>query len=306
MSERRDHGRDHEALVERVVTSTIGLFELAGLYLGDRLGLYRALHDARSRDQRAAGRAHRHRRALRARVARAAGRERAARASTTRRRPPPRGATRCRPATPRPLVDPDGAAYIAPLARQALGMLAPAAAARGGVPKRATGSPTRDYGPDTREGIADLNRAMFINELGSAWFPSIDDVHARLDSPPGACVADLGCGSGWSSIAIARAYPHAFVDGIDSDAASIETARANARAEGLDGSRPLLRPGRKRRRTRRRLRPGHRSSRPCTTWPAPSRHSPTRAGCSPTAARRSSPTSAWRSASPRRATTSSA
>ena len=34
-----------EALVDRVVTSTIGLFELAGLYLGDRLGLYRALHD---------------------------------------------------------------------------------------------------------------------------------------------------------------------------------------------------------------------------------------------------------------------
>jgi ubiquinone/menaquinone biosynthesis C-methylase UbiE len=74
---------------------------------------------------------------------------------------------------------------------------------------------------------------MFINELGSSWFPAIADVHARLSAPPGACVADLGCGSGWSSIAIAKAYPHAFVDGIDNDAASIDTARANAAAEGL-------------------------------------------------------------------------
>ena len=34
-----------EALVERVVASTIGLFDLAGLYLGQRLGLYRRSHD---------------------------------------------------------------------------------------------------------------------------------------------------------------------------------------------------------------------------------------------------------------------
>ena len=37
-----------EALIERVVASTIGLFDLAGLYLGQRLGLYRALHDGGS------------------------------------------------------------------------------------------------------------------------------------------------------------------------------------------------------------------------------------------------------------------
>ena len=90
-----------EALVDRVVTSTIGLFELAGLYLGDRLGLYRALHDEPGATSGRAGSAHRHRRALRARVARAPGRERAAQRATTRRRPPPSDATRCRPAMPR-------------------------------------------------------------------------------------------------------------------------------------------------------------------------------------------------------------
>jgi SAM-dependent methyltransferase len=50
----------------------------------------------------------------------------------------------------------------------------------------------------------------------------------------GARVADLGCGTGWSSIAIARAYPNAVVDGLDVDGASIEAARANAADEGLE------------------------------------------------------------------------
>jgi 2-polyprenyl-3-methyl-5-hydroxy-6-metoxy-1,4-benzoquinol methylase len=83
-------------------------------------------------------------------------------------------------------------------------------------------------------GIAELNRAMFVNELATSWFPAIADVHARLGSEPGACVADLGCGEGWSSLAIARGYPRTVVDGIDADPDSIETARANAQAEGLD------------------------------------------------------------------------
>jgi 2-polyprenyl-3-methyl-5-hydroxy-6-metoxy-1,4-benzoquinol methylase len=46
-------------------------------------------------------------------------------------------------------------------------------------------------------------------------------------------VADVACGTGWSSIAIARAYPKAHVDGIDLDCASIDTATANAAATGL-------------------------------------------------------------------------
>jgi 2-polyprenyl-3-methyl-5-hydroxy-6-metoxy-1,4-benzoquinol methylase len=57
-------------------------------------------------------------------------------------------------------------------------------------------------------------------------------VHARLQAP-GARVADLACGAGWSSIAIARAYPDVRVDGFDGDAASVELARANAEAEGV-------------------------------------------------------------------------
>jgi SAM-dependent methyltransferase len=47
-------------------------------------------------------------------------------------------------------------------------------------------------------------------------------------------VADVGCGAGWSSIALARAYPEARVDGFDVDEASVDLARAHAAAEGVD------------------------------------------------------------------------
>jgi 2-polyprenyl-3-methyl-5-hydroxy-6-metoxy-1,4-benzoquinol methylase len=46
-------------------------------------------------------------------------------------------------------------------------------------------------------------------------------------------VADIGCGTGWSSISIARAYPGARVDGYDLDEPSIDLARANAEHAGV-------------------------------------------------------------------------
>jgi 2-polyprenyl-3-methyl-5-hydroxy-6-metoxy-1,4-benzoquinol methylase len=48
-------------------------------------------------------------------------------------------------------------------------------------------------------------------------------------------VADFACGVGWSSIAIASAYPTAKVTGFDLDASSIEIARKNAEERGLAG-----------------------------------------------------------------------
>jgi 2-polyprenyl-3-methyl-5-hydroxy-6-metoxy-1,4-benzoquinol methylase len=46
-------------------------------------------------------------------------------------------------------------------------------------------------------------------------------------------VLDVGCGVGWSSIAMASAYPHVVVDGVDPDEMSLERARANAEAAGV-------------------------------------------------------------------------
>lgn len=46
-------------------------------------------------------------------------------------------------------------------------------------------------------------------------------------------VGDVGCGAGWSSIAIARSYPKVVVDGFDFDEPSIALARTYAEQAGL-------------------------------------------------------------------------
>ena len=49
----------------------------------------------------------------------------------------------------------------------------------------------------------------------------------RLSADPPARVADVGCGTGWSAISIARGFPKASVTGLDLDPASVEEARRN-------------------------------------------------------------------------------
>ena len=70
---------------------------------------------------------------------------------------------------------------------------------------------------------------MFNQFLAGEWIPAMPDIHARLmDARRPARVVDIGCGTGWSSIALAKGFPAIHVDGIDIDAASIADAVANA------------------------------------------------------------------------------
>lgn len=126
----------------------------------------------------------------------------------------------------------DSLSYSAPIPR-AVVSVAKTLPAVAQAFREGSGVPYEAYGADMREAIADGNRVFFLNLLGSSWFPAIPDVHARLQADPPARVADVGCGTGWSSIAIARAYPNARVEGFDLDAASIAQAQANAAAEGV-------------------------------------------------------------------------
>ena len=70
------------------------------------------------------------------------------------------------------------------------------------------------------------------------------EIHARLQADPPARVADLACGGGISSIAIARGYPKVHVDGIDLDTASIELAAPASRRERRRGQGQLRGPRR--------------------------------------------------------------
>jgi SAM-dependent methyltransferase len=88
------------------------------------------------------------------------------------------------------------------------------------------------YGDDLVEGIGTINRPQFVNEM-AGWLGSVPDVDARLRRQPPACVADVACGTAWSSISIARAYPAITVDALDIDEASVAAARRNVSEVGL-------------------------------------------------------------------------
>jgi 2-polyprenyl-3-methyl-5-hydroxy-6-metoxy-1,4-benzoquinol methylase len=96
------------------------------------------------------------------------------------------------------------------------------------------GVPYTSFGADCRDGIAAGNRVQFINLLGRDWLPAIPELDARLRSQPAATIADIGCGFGWSTISIARAYPLARIDAFDLDDTSIAAARGNAREAGVE------------------------------------------------------------------------
>jgi 2-polyprenyl-3-methyl-5-hydroxy-6-metoxy-1,4-benzoquinol methylase len=89
--------------------------------------------------------------------------------------------------------------------------------------------------PWAPEGRADYNRAVFLNLLGTRWLPAIADVDQMLRGESSARVADLACGTGWSSIAMARAYPLVSVDGFDLDPDAIAAARRNGEQAGVSG-----------------------------------------------------------------------
>jgi len=219
-----------QALVERLFNATIDTLEIASVHLGNRLGFYRALAGGgKATSGELAARTGTAERYVREWLEQQA----VAGFLTVEDADAEAGARHYElPAAYRSVfVDEEDLNHLTPIASLAVGVLAPMEAlldayrTGGGVPYEA-------YGADTREGISAINRPMFAHQL-AGWLASIPQVDARLRAQPPAHVADVACGSGWSSIAIARAYPEVIVDAIDVDPASIETARERVAAAGL-------------------------------------------------------------------------
>ncbi|BBH63930.1 SAM-dependent methyltransferase [Actinoplanes sp. OR16] len=84
---------------------------------------------------------------------------------------------------------------------------------------------------DVRHGIAGFNRPMFDHLLTGTWLPAVPEIETRLRA--GASVLDLGCGMGYSSVALALAYPGITVRGADLDEHSVAVAREVAAAAGV-------------------------------------------------------------------------
>lgn len=219
-----------DALVERLFGAAIGAFELAGVYLGDRLGLYQALSEADSMTpaELAAATGIDGRYALEWLEQQAAGGilDVVEDGTEGQRFRLPAGHDEA-------LLDQDSLNYVAPFGRFLLGCLRPMEALLDAY-RSGDGVPYGDYGVDLHEGQSAFTRPMFVKLLAQEWLPSIPDVHARLLADPPARVADLACGGGVSSIAIARGYPNVLVDGIDLDAPSIELANRHLEGSGVE------------------------------------------------------------------------
>ncbi len=78
--------------------------------------------------------------------------------------------------------------------------------------------------------VARFFRPGYHNNLVAHWLPALDGVVDRLEQ--GAKVADIGCGHGWSTALMAKAYPKSQFVGFDFHDGSIADARAHAMAHG--------------------------------------------------------------------------
>ncbi len=219
-----------DALAGRLRRDMTGALELLTVYLGERLGLYRALADGgQATSAELAARTGTAERYVREWL------EHHAASALLEVDDPAAGPLARRYRLPAAhaavLADPDDVRYRAfsgvEIARAARQLPELADAFRtGGAP------PALAWAP---EGRADHNRAAFLNLLGKQWLPGIADVDRRLRDEPPARVADLACGPGWSSIAMAQAYPLVSVDGFDLDPDVIAAARRNAAQAGVSG-----------------------------------------------------------------------
>ncbi|MGE7955611.1 methyltransferase domain-containing protein [Pseudomonas sp. NPDC089530] len=93
------------------------------------------------------------------------------------------------------------------------------------------GCPEEAFPIETWQGMERMTMPWYKHYLVQHWIPSLDGVKEKLET--GGSVLDFGCGSGLAAITIAKAFPEARVFGCDFHPPSIERARANAEAAGV-------------------------------------------------------------------------
>ncbi|MHC3000084.1 methyltransferase domain-containing protein [Microbacterium sp. HJ5] len=218
-----------EEFAERMLGSVLGCIDILSAYLGDRLGWYRSLAD----DGPATATELADRTGTQPRYAREWLEQQAVSGVLVLDADAGGHAERNRYSLPsgaaEVLTDTSSLNYMGPMSRLF-------AAAGGALPelleayRHGGGVSWERLGADAREAQADLNRPWF-GELPSA-FARVEGLQSVL-TRPGARIADVGMGAGWSSIALAQAYPGLRVDGFDIDEPSIQMARANAAEAGV-------------------------------------------------------------------------
>jgi len=218
-----------QAFGERLFNDVLGMFNLAGVYLGETLGLYEAMRgEVVLTSVELAGRT-----AIDERYAREWLEHQAANGVLTvaEASDDPRARRFVLPnAHAEVLADTDDLDFMAWVGRAGVASfsrlpdVAEAFRTGGGVSWEQFGDPMR-----ITQG--DANRSLFLHALAQEYLSSIPDVHARLTE--GARVAEVGYGMGWASIGLAREYPNVTVDGFEIDRPSVTYATRNAQEYGV-------------------------------------------------------------------------
>lgn len=214
------------SLDERIIESAIATNEMFSIHLGRKLGLYEALTEARTSAELAESAG------IDLRYAREWLEQQAVSSlvevddpavAWDRRRYSLNDEQRAL------LVDAEDPSHVSPLADMVAGVgmvLGEVAAAY----RTGEGVPYSRYGTAFRDGQGGINRPAFVHDLAASWLQAVPDVVSTLAK--GGRVADLGAGTGFSTIALAKAFPEAQVIGIDNDPASIVDARRHAAEAG--------------------------------------------------------------------------
>jgi ubiquinone/menaquinone biosynthesis C-methylase UbiE len=217
-----------DALAGRLFEAGVAAYDLLVVYLGDHLGLYRAMGDgtALTAPELAAKAGISPRYAREWLEHQAVGGfvevDHVTADPDARRYTLPAGHAAV-------LADPDTELPLAAMSRFVVGTAATMPAIMEAF-RSGGGVDWADYGADVVEAQEAFNKPVFLNHVHE-WIADLPDIDARLRDGDGR-IADVACGTGWSTIAMASAFPGVQVDGLDLDLGSIERAKANAAAAG--------------------------------------------------------------------------
>lgn len=89
-----------------------------------------------------------------------------------------------------------------------------------------------DIGDEVPEGIERFFRPGYLHFLAKDWLGVVPGLTERLEQ--GAKIADIGCGAGQSTVAMGKAFPRSKIVGIDYDKRSIERANKLAANNGVN------------------------------------------------------------------------
>jgi 2-polyprenyl-3-methyl-5-hydroxy-6-metoxy-1,4-benzoquinol methylase len=79
--------------------------------------------------------------------------------------------------------------------------------------------------------VGSFFRPGYVNSIVQSWLPALEGMPKKLKE--GIKVADIGCGVGYSTLLMAKAFPSSSFVGYDFHAPSVEQANVHAAAHGL-------------------------------------------------------------------------